>query len=92
MELHNLESLTDEDRQMVAAWEELFTSFGWELLMRRFGPRLDGTVSDMDGADSLLDLGRAQGCRTVLRELVDLEMIIEAEFDTAYQAESWEDV
>lgn len=83
--------LNDQDRQIADGWEALFASFGWQLIQRRFGPRLEATQHELGSADNLLDLGRIQGQRFLLSELILLETNVETELNNmAAQAEPWE--
>ncbi len=74
--------LKASDKQIIAAWEELFSSSGWSLIRRRYEQRLDVTVSEMENAETLLDLGLARGNRAMLMELMTLEHVLEAEFNS----------
>lgn len=75
-------SLNASDRQLIAAWEALFKSPGWILIQRRYEKRLAATVSDLEDAETLLDLGYAKGNRAVLIELMALEDVLENEFNS----------
>ena len=80
-------------RQEQAIWEEFFASTGWVLFLRRFSPRLEGTVGEYDATETLRTLGQIQGQRQVLREVVELEGILEDEYaDALAQAEGQDDV
>ena len=84
---------TTQTRQEQMIWEDFFSSDGWELLLRRFKPRLEGTVSAYDSCGGRLELGHIQGQRDILREIVNLEGIISDEItETLAQAEGLEDV
>lgn len=88
----DLADLNGQQRELAEGWASLFKSFGWQLMLRRFSPRMDGTVGEMENAETPRDLGRIQGQRIVLRELTDLERIVEDEFrllNTDAQAEPW---
>ncbi len=62
------------------ALEEMFASIGWQLVMRRFKPRLDeGSIAEYDHVRETLTLGRVQGRREILREIVGLKDIVHAE-------------
>lgn len=85
------QSLTSEQNETATGWETLFASFGWQLLLRRFEPRLDSSVGEMENAADQHALGRVQGQRIILREIVQLEGIIETEIRyAADQAEPQE--
>lgn len=84
MEL-NRNNFTSQQNQLADGWEDLFKTFGWQLILRRFEPRLGGTVGEMENAENPRDLGRVQGQRIILRELADLERIIEEEFRYAVE-------
>jgi len=87
--------LSGQHKELVDGWETLFGSFGWQLILRRFSPRMDGTVGEMENAETPRDLGRIQGQRLILRELTDLERIVEDEFrlmNADAQAEPWGEV
>ena len=85
--------LTSEHNDVVTAWEELFGSVGWRLLVARFEPRMEATVGEMDSAADPHAIGRVQGQRIVLRELLGLEGIVETEIRyAADQAEPLEEV
>jgi hypothetical protein len=84
--------MTDEVRQEKEAWEVLFSSFGWQMILRHFGPRAEGFEARMASANDLLEMGRVQGERTIITELLGLETAIETElrYKAAYQAEPLE--
>ncbi len=71
--------LNSAQNEEATGWEELFASFGWKLLLRRLEPRLDGTLGALENAEDQRALGRIQGQRGILRELVGLEGVIETE-------------
>lgn len=72
--------LTPEQRREVKAWEEFFASDAYRLYRQRFGERYKGIGASYRGATGAQALGRAQGRDEVLREVADLERVIELEF------------
>lgn len=80
--------LTPEQRREVRAWEEFFTSDAYRLFRQRFEGRYKGVGSAYRAAQGEQALGRVQGRDEVLREVADLERVIELEFlHTTGQAE-----
>lgn len=75
--------LSEDDQQIVLAWEQLFASAGWKLLVQRFGPRYKGTVSALESATSQRALGMAQANRALLREIIRLPEVLETEYNNA---------
>jgi len=76
----NRNDLSEDEVRLLTLWEETFASPGWALLLQRFQPRLEGTVSAMENAEDLKALGRARGVRDTLLELIRLEDVVEQEF------------
>lgn len=76
----NPTTLSPSDRQLVAAWEDLFRSPGWKLVRQRYGQLIEGTISELESAESMKDLGLAQGSRNVLRDILSLEESIEGTY------------
>lgn len=72
-------NLTAEEAQLIDAWEALFASTGWQLIKRRFEPRVSATQADALNAPDLRALGHAQGRYQMLFELVNLEETLENE-------------
>ena len=77
----NKSKLAAGEAQVVRDLEALFASPGWKLLIQRFKPRFDATSNTLEAAEDLRQLGKVQGERAVLRELIELESIIEFELE-----------
>lgn len=91
----NRSDLTPDEQNLLTIWEDFFDSPGWALLMQRFEPRLEATISDLESAETMKDLGVARGRRDMLIEFTGLESIIEHEFKSTVavmQAERLEDL
>jgi hypothetical protein len=91
----NRNDLIPTEQNLLDVWESFFASPGWALVMQRYTPRLEATVSDLENAEDLKALGRARGQRDLLLEITQLESLIETEFLSvvgAAQAERQEDL
>lgn len=72
--------LTPEQRREVRAWEEFFASEAYRLFLQRFSERYRGVGSAYRAAQGAQALGKVQGRDEVLREVANLEQVIELEF------------
>jgi len=72
--------LTPEQRREVRAWEEFFASDAGRLFKQRFGDRYKGVGAAYRAASGAQALGKVQGRDEVLREVANLETVIELEF------------
>lgn len=92
MEITDRQALGVQDREILDAWEGLFNSFAWDLIQRRFRPHFEAIIGEMETCEDQRTLGYAQGKRQILRELLELEYVLESEFNSmlAYQAEPGE--
>lgn len=91
----NRSHLRPREAQVVQEWEQLFASPAWKLIIQRFEPRLEGTVTRLENAGTMKELGIAKGHRDVLFEILNLSSIVEAELQSkvaAQEAERREDI
>jgi hypothetical protein len=72
--------LTPEQRREVKAWEEFFVSAAYRLFQQRFGERYRGVGPAYRAATGAQALGKVQGRDEILREVANLEQVLELEF------------
>lgn len=77
----NRGALTEQHQLEVRNWEQLFESPGWKVFQFDIKKRYESALKSIENAESMKELGNAQGRRAALREIVEFETSIEASFN-----------